>query len=85
MRHPFVTRKPHALALAIGSALTPYAVHASEVRLPRIDVIGETEQDVARQPGSVAIVTKEDLATTQPLSTEDALRGVPGEIGRAHV
>lgn len=78
MQHPFITRKPHALALAIGAALLPYAVQASEVRLPRIDVIGESEQDVARQPGAVAIVTKEDLATTQPMSTEDALRSVPG-------
>ena len=70
--------KPHALALAVGAALLPLAVQASEVRLPRIDVIGETEQDVARQPGAVTIVTREELAATQPMSTEDALRGVPG-------
>jgi Fe(3+) dicitrate transport protein len=78
MHRPFLTHVPHTLTLAIGAALVPYAVQASEVRLPRIDVIGESEQDVARQPGAVAVVTKEDLATTQPMSTEDALRSVPG-------
>lgn len=80
MQHPSLSSKPHALALAIGTALMPCALHAGEVRLPRIDVIGETEQDVARQPGSVAIVTQEDLTTLQPLSTEDALRSVPGVV-----
>ncbi|HSJ48188.1 MAG TPA: TonB-dependent siderophore receptor [Gammaproteobacteria bacterium] len=80
MQHPFFSSKPHALALAISATLLPYTVHASEVRLPRIDVIGESEQDVARQPGAVAIVTTEDLATTQPMSTEDALRNIPGVV-----
>lgn len=78
MYRPFFTHIPRTLTLAIGAALLPCAVQADETRLPRIDVIGESEQDVARQPGSVAIVTKEDLATTQPMSTEDALRNVPG-------
>ncbi|MFA5626295.1 MAG: TonB-dependent receptor [Thiohalomonadaceae bacterium] len=70
---------PRALALAIAAALAPAAV-ADEVRLPRIDVVGESEQDVAKQPGSVAIVTKEALELQQPHSTEEALKAVPGVV-----
>lgn len=71
---------PRALALAIAAALAPAAVSADEVRLPRIDVVGESEQDVAKQPGAVAIVTKEELELQQPRSTEEALRSVPGVV-----
>jgi Fe(3+) dicitrate transport protein len=70
---------PRALALAIAAVLAPAAV-ADEVRLPRIDVVGESEQDVARHPGSVAIVTKDELELQQPRSTEEALKTVPGVV-----
>lgn len=71
---------PRALVLAITAALAPVAVTADEVRLPRIDVVGESEQDVARQPGAVAILTKEALELQQPRSTEEALKTVPGVV-----
>lgn len=77
MQHP-ITSPRRVLALAIATVLLPAAVQASEVRLPRIDVVGESEQDIARQPGSVTILSAEDLETLQPRSTEDALRRVPG-------
>lgn len=71
------------LALAVAIALTtPAAVMASEAMLPRIDVIGEGEQSVARQPGAVSIIDKEALALMQPLSTQDALKSVPGIVVR---
>lgn len=46
--------------------------------LPTIVVIGRAEGDIARQPGAVTIVTKEELELKQPRSTEEALRAVPG-------
>ena len=77
MQHPLATPR-RVLALAIAAALLPNTVQASEVRLPRIDVVGDTEQEVTRQTGTVTIVTSEDLEIQQPRSTEDALRRVPG-------
>ncbi len=71
------------LALAVAAALYfPLQPLAAEVQLPRIDVVGEDEQAVARQPGSVAIVDKEELELLQPLSTQDALKSVPGVVVR---
>ncbi len=77
MHHPS-TFPRRAVALAIAAALLPAAVQASEVRLPRIDVVGHAEEDVTRQPGAVSIVTSEELETLQPRSTDEALRRVPG-------
>jgi Fe(3+) dicitrate transport protein len=47
-------------------------------RLPRIDVIGGTAEALERTPGSAEIITEEQLEIAQPLSTQDALRRVPG-------
>jgi Fe(3+) dicitrate transport protein len=60
-------------------ALT-YPAHAfsAEIMLPRIDVVAGGEDAITQQPGSVAIVGPADLERIQPLSTEDALRSVPG-------
>lgn len=71
------------LALAVAVALSlPSQGIAAEVELPRIDVVGEGEEAIAKQPGSVAIVTREELELTQPLSTQDALKSVPGIVVR---
>lgn len=64
------------LIVSMASAMATAAW--AETKLPRIDVVGEGQEAVAKQPGSVAAVTKEDLEILQPLSTEDALRKVPG-------
>lgn len=71
---------PRALTLAVAAALAPAGLHAQEVRLPRIDVVGEAAEDVEKQPGAVAIVTKEALEQQQPMSTEGALKRVPGVV-----
>ncbi len=72
-----------SLALAVAVALNfPAEVLAAEVQLPRIDVVGEDEQAIAKQPGSVAIIDEEQLANMQPLSTQDALKSVPGIVVR---
>jgi len=73
------TFSPTKTAIAALLALS-YPVHvlSAETLLPRIDVIAGGEEAVTRQPGSVAIVGPADLERIQPLSTEDALRSVPG-------
>lgn len=71
------------LALALTAALSfPLQPLAAEIELPRIDVVGEDEQAVAKQPGSVAIIDKEELELLQPLSVQDALKSVPGVVVR---
>lgn len=74
---------PNRLALAL--ALTSAGLMASlpalaqeERKLPSISVVGQAEDDTARQPGAVAIITTEELELKQPRSTEEALRAVPG-------
>lgn len=70
-----------ALAISIGLSTTHFA-KAAYVELPAIDVIGKGEQSVKKLPGSVAVVTKEFIEVTQPLSTQDALKSVPGIVVR---
>ncbi|MBI1835570.1 MAG: TonB-dependent receptor [Burkholderiales bacterium] len=65
--------KPLALALALCCSAT---VAAQESELPRIDVFAK--KAAQQQPGSVAVISKEKLEVLQPLSTQDALKTVPG-------
>lgn len=75
--------KPSKLVLAISSTFfLNVSAMATEIELPRIDVIGEGEQAIAKQPGSVAVIKKEELELKQPLSTQDALKAVPGVVIR---
>lgn len=75
--------KPSQLALAISSTFFfNVSAMATDIELPRIDVIGEGEQAIAKQPGSVAVIKKEELELKQPLSTQDALKAVPGIVIR---
>jgi Fe(3+) dicitrate transport protein len=48
------------------------------VELPVIEVVGRGEESVLRQTGTVHIVTREEIEILRPVSTEDALRRVPG-------
>jgi Fe(3+) dicitrate transport protein len=77
MRSPLSSRRS-LLALSIAAALMPIATQAVEVPLPVIEVIGKREGAVKRQTGSVVILNREDLEILLPMSTEDALRRVPG-------
>lgn len=78
--------KPSSLTIAITLALGVAGTSISaatladqqNLRLPQIDVVGKTGEDIARQPGSVTLVSQEDLQRQQPRSTEEALRQVPG-------
>ncbi len=76
--------RPAPLALAVGLALSSMGSAGIAIAqepvftLPRIDVVGEMEADVARTPGSVTVVTEEQINQIQPRSTADVLRRVPG-------
>jgi Fe(3+) dicitrate transport protein len=75
---------PAPLALAVGLAISLMGTAGIAVAqepvfvLPRIDVVGQTDADIARIPGSVTVVTEEDINQIQPRSYEDVLRRVPG-------
>lgn len=58
------------------------SVYADAIALPRINVIANDEQLISTLPGSVSIIEKEELALKQPLSTQDALKAVPGVVIR---
>lgn len=75
--------KRSKIGLAVSYALLLQApVMATEIALPRIDVIGKSEQAIAKQPGSVAVIEQEALELMQPLSAQDALKSVPGVVVR---
>jgi Fe(3+) dicitrate transport protein len=75
MSTPKLALKTLVISMAAAMAAP---VMADTKQLPRIDVVGQGDDAVTKQPGSVAIVTKEELQLQQPLSTEDVLRRVPG-------
>lgn len=76
---PACALTPSRLAVAVAFALNfPAQGIAAQAELPRIDVISGGEEAIAKQPGSVSIVNQAQLERIQPLTTEDALRKVPG-------
>lgn len=70
------------LALALAVALNFPTAALAEIELPSIDVVGKGEQAIAKLPGAVSVISKEDLALMQPLSVQDALKSVPGVVVR---
>ncbi len=84
--HPSANRSAMTktrIAMAVAAAIAiPAQAFAAEIELPRIDVIGQGDEAITKQPGAVAIIGKEDLALMHPLSTQDALKSVPGIVVR---
>lgn len=79
LRPPTRPIRKTTVALAVAAVMqAPLAVHAESILLPRIDIIAGGENAIEQQPGSVSIVGPTQLQQIQPLSTEDALRTVPG-------
>lgn len=67
--------------LAVAATLyLPGMAGAADVVLPRIDVVGEDTAARRLIPGAVTVISKESLELTQPLSTEAALKAVPGVV-----
>lgn len=79
LRTPARSMRKTTVALAVAAIMqAPLAAHAETIVLPRIDVIAGGENAIEQQPGSVSIVGPTQIEQIQPLSTEDALRTVPG-------
>jgi Fe(3+) dicitrate transport protein len=77
--------RPRLMATAVAAAVQALVVlpvlaeqSGQSIQLPQINVIGDAESDLAGQPGAVSKVSREDMDLIQPMSTEQALRGVPG-------
>jgi Fe(3+) dicitrate transport protein len=68
----------YILATAVAASLLPGILPAREGAIPVIEVIGTREDAVSRQTGAVVVLEREDLEILLPVSTEDALRRVPG-------
>lgn len=71
------------MAVAVAVALLPVAaLGQTEARrdtpMPVIEVVGKRLEDLTRLTGSVVVIGREQLELIQPLSTEDALRRIPG-------
>ena len=56
------------------------AAFAEEAMLPRIDVLGGSQAELAKIPGSVQTVSASELTRLQPMSTEAALKQVLGLV-----
>lgn len=72
-----------AAILASGVVTTqadeaPTAQADRSIPMPVIEVVGKRVDDAKRLTGSVVLVDREQIEAIQPLSTEDALRRVPG-------
>jgi Fe(3+) dicitrate transport protein len=52
--------------------------NSQDINLPRIDVVGKSSEDIQKIPGAVSIVTKDELELKQAISTEAALKTIPG-------
>jgi Fe(3+) dicitrate transport protein len=72
--------KIHVSAIALALANHCSAVMAEELYLPRIDVVGSSQQDLAKVPGAAQVITAQELIRMQPMSTEAALKQVPGVV-----
>lgn len=69
------------MTAAVAAVLLPAAAYGQNERpvpMPVIEVIGKNEDAISRQTGSVVLIDRERLELLQPLSTDDALRRVPG-------
>lgn len=76
---PRLRRKPLWIAV-VAAVSMPVSANAAEIVLPRIDVVGDDAEARQRIPGAANVITKEQLELTQPLSTEAALKLVPGVV-----
>jgi Fe(3+) dicitrate transport protein len=67
-----------AQAQTQGTPPQPAPPQIAPVQLPVIEVVGRGQESVLRQTGTVQILTREAIEILRPLSTDDALRRVPG-------
>ncbi|WP_044413906.1 TonB-dependent receptor family protein [Thiomicrospira microaerophila] len=65
------------LVISMAAAMAA-PVLADTKQLPRIDVVGQGQDAVAKQSSAVSVITKDEIERSQPRSTEDVLKRVPG-------
>lgn len=80
---PFPLLQRQHLVVAVAAGMISAATLAQTEReralpMPVIEVVGKRLEDVSKMTGSVVLIDREQLELIQPLSTEDALRRVPG-------
>lgn len=68
------------ISSAHGADATTAKAKEAVAVLPQIEVVGQKDGAIAKQPGAVGMVSAEDMADIQPKSTEEALRNVPGVV-----
>ena len=73
---------PLSLAVLTLFSTSVSAEESTEKTLPRIEVVGQGVESISRLPGSVNLVTNETILVNQPLSTQDAIKNVPGVVVR---
>ena len=73
---------PISLAVWTMFSTAVLADESAEKSLPRIEVVGQGTESISRLPGSVSLVTNETILINQPLSTQDAIKFVPGVVVR---
>lgn len=66
-----------SIALTFGWSLA-IDIHAQEINLPRIDIVGRELNARSKIPGTVDVINQKRLEILQPLSLQDALKTVPG-------
>ena len=70
------------MALAAASVVADQELERSEtlriIPMPVIEVVGKQPEDISRLTGSIVLMDREQIDMIQPLSTEDALRRIPG-------
>ncbi len=66
-----------SIALMCGWSLA-IDIHAQEIDLPRIDIVGREVNARSKIPGTVDVINQKQLEILQPLSLQDALKTVPG-------
>jgi Fe(3+) dicitrate transport protein len=75
--------KQQQLALASSIALIcgwscAIDIHAKEIDLPRIDIVGREVNARSKIPGTVDVINQKQLEILQALSLQDALKTIPG-------
>lgn len=68
-----------ALALASFSMSASAETQTNtQFKMPALQVVGSEVDSISRQTGAVTIIDREEIERTQPTSTQDVLRRVPG-------
>jgi len=78
MKHPNFALKTLVISLSAIFTGQALAEDVHKTSIPRISIIDSSTGSAFEQPGSVSFVSQEEIELSQPLSTEDALRKVPG-------